>query len=95
MLGTYGKVGKQCYLSYRIILTRYSSNFFFCETFRNKYEKSTDSTSPPGYSQSAGQNGSELSKDSESSRLMIKKSWDLALGPLKQVSTWSIFSFFC
>lgn len=41
--------------------------------------------SPPGYSQLAGQNGTELTKDSESSRLIIKKSWDLALGPLKQV----------
>lgn len=54
-------------------------------SFRNKHEKSTDNVSPPGYSQSAGQNGTELTKDSESSRLIIKKSWDLALGPLKQV----------
>lgn len=53
--------------------------------FRSKYEKSTDIVSPPGYSQSASQNGTELSNDSESSRLIIKKSWDLALGPLKQV----------
>lgn len=53
--------------------------------YRNKHEKSTDNVSPPGYSQSAGLNGTELSKDSESSRLIIKKSWDLALGPLKQV----------
>ncbi|XP_022176723.1 ER membrane protein complex subunit 4 [Myzus persicae] len=52
---------------------------------RNKHEKSTDNVSPPGYSQLAGQNGTELTKDSESSRLIIKKSWDLALGPLKQV----------
>lgn len=52
---------------------------------RNKYEKATDNVSPPGYSQLAGQNGTELTKDSDSSRLIIKKSWDLALGPLKQV----------
>lgn len=54
--------------------------------FRNKHEKS-DNVCPPGYSQLAGQNGTELSRDSESSRLIIKKSWDLALGPLKQVLT--------
>lgn len=41
--------------------------------------------SPPGYSQLAGQSGTELSKENESNRLIIKKSWDLALGPLKQV----------
>ncbi|XP_050426581.1 ER membrane protein complex subunit 4 [Adelges cooleyi] len=52
---------------------------------RNKHEKIYDNISPPGYSQAAGQNGTELSKDSESNRLIIKKSWDLALGPLKQV----------
>jgi len=52
---------------------------------RSKHEKSSDNVSPPGYSQSAGLNGTELSRDSESSRLIIKKSWDLALGPLKQV----------
>jgi hypothetical protein len=52
---------------------------------RSRYEKSTDNVSPPGYSLSAGQCGTEQSKDSESSRLIIKKSWDLALGPLKQV----------
>lgn len=56
-----------------------------CLICRSKYEKSTDNVSPPGYSQLAGQSGTELSKDSESSRLIIKKSWDLALGPLKQV----------
>lgn len=52
---------------------------------KQKHERTTDNVSPPGYSQSAGQNGTELSKDNESSRLIIKKSWDLALGPLKQV----------
>lgn len=52
---------------------------------KNKHEKTTDNVSPPGYSQLAGQNGTELSKDGDSNRLIIKKSWDLALGPLKQV----------
>jgi len=62
--------------------------------FRNKHEKSTDNASPPGYSQLAGQNGTELARDSESSRLIIKKSWDLALGPLKQVLKLTSFIFF-
>lgn len=52
---------------------------------KNKYEKTTDNVCPPGYSQLAGQNGTELSKEGDSNRLIIKKSWDLALGPLKQV----------
>jgi len=66
-------------------------NFFIF--LRNKHEKSTDNVSPPGYSQLAGQNGTELSRDSESSRLIIKKSWDLALGPLKQVLKLINFKF--
>lgn len=60
---------------------------------RSKHEKSTDNVSPPGYSQLAGQNGTEMSKDGESSRLIIKKSWDLALGPLKQVLKLTNFNF--
>jgi len=64
-------------------------------SFRNKHEKSTtDNVSPPGYSQLAGQNGTELTRDSESSRLIIKKSWDLALGPLKQVLKFIYFKFY-
>ncbi|XP_050527488.1 ER membrane protein complex subunit 4 isoform X2 [Daktulosphaira vitifoliae] len=51
----------------------------------SKHEKVPDNVNPPGYSQSVGLNGTELSKDSESNRLIMKKSWDLALGPLKQV----------
>lgn len=62
--------------------------------FRSRHEKSADNVSPPGYSQSAGQNGTELSKDSESSRLIIKKSWDLALGPLKQVFSFELCLMF-
>ncbi|CAK1550031.1 unnamed protein product [Leptosia nina] len=41
--------------------------------------------SPPGYSQSANANYTESSKDSDSQLLLIKKLWDVALAPLKQV----------
>lgn len=39
--------------------------------------------SPPGYNPTALVNQTEVVRDQ---RLVIKKSWDLALGPLKQVS---------
>lgn len=38
--------------------------------------------SPPGYNPTALVNQTEVVRDQ---RLVIKKSWDLALGPLKQV----------
>lgn len=43
-------------------------------------------TSPPGFNQSVGVVHTETSKESDPNHLIIKKSWDLALGPLKQVS---------
>jgi len=39
--------------------------------------------SPPGYNPTALVNQTEVVRDQ---RLVIKKSWDLALGPLKQVN---------
>ncbi|XP_072936812.1 ER membrane protein complex subunit 4 [Epargyreus clarus] len=39
---------------------------------------------PPGYSQSANANYTESSKETDN-LLLIKKLWDVALGPLKQV----------
>lgn len=44
-----------------------------------------DLPSPPGYSQSTNANYAESSKDTDSNLLLIKKLWDVALGPLKQV----------
>ncbi|XP_076271093.1 ER membrane protein complex subunit 4 [Rhynchophorus ferrugineus] len=41
--------------------------------------------SPPAYSTSTVSNASEVSKNTNVSRLITKKSWDLALAPLKQV----------
>ncbi|CAF4757455.1 ER membrane protein complex subunit 4 [Pieris napi] len=47
--------------------------------------QTTELPSPPGYSQSTSANYVETSKDSDSQLLLIKKLWDVALGPLKQV----------
>lgn len=52
--------------------------------FRNK-TYSTDLPSPPGYNQSASVIYTEMSRDTDSNLLLIKKLWDVALGPLKQV----------
>lgn len=41
--------------------------------------------SPPGYNSSIGNNQIETARENDSARLIIKKSWDLALGPIKQV----------
>ncbi|XP_055383653.1 ER membrane protein complex subunit 4 [Condylostylus longicornis] len=44
--------------------------------------KNTDIPSPPGYNPSVPQSQSEVVRDHH---LMIKRSWDLALGPFKQL----------
>lgn len=41
--------------------------------------------SPPGFNQSAGQIHSEVARDTDQSQLIVKKSWDVALGPVKGV----------
>lgn len=41
---------------------------------------------PPGYNPSIGHNHVEVAKDTDQNHLILKKSWDLALGPIKQVS---------
>lgn len=41
--------------------------------------------SPPGYSPSVVQVHTESSRESDTSHLLNKKSWEVALGPLKQV----------
>lgn len=51
----------------------------------NSRNKSSDISSPPGYNLSVGQSHSEVAKDNDQSHLIIKKSWDIALGPMKQV----------
>lgn len=47
--------------------------------------KGNEFASPPGYNPAAGQNHSEVAKEGDQSHLIIKKSWELALGPIKQV----------
>lgn len=56
---------------------------FFC---RNKQEKNADIASPPGYTPAVALfHAADSIRESDSNHLIIKKSWDLALGPLKQV----------
>ncbi|XP_046991801.1 ER membrane protein complex subunit 4 isoform X1 [Schistocerca americana] len=52
---------------------------------RSKQERSSDLASPPGYNPSAGQVYTEATRESDPNHLIIKKSWELALGPLKQM----------
>ncbi|XP_043275608.1 ER membrane protein complex subunit 4 isoform X2 [Venturia canescens] len=54
--------------------------------FSHKIKQDKEIPSPPGYTPSAAllQN-TEMQRDNDSNHLIIKKSWDLALGPLKQV----------
>lgn len=53
--------------------------------FRNKLEKNVEIASPPGYTVGTQAHNTDHSKDSNSNHLIMKKSWDLAIGPLKQV----------
>uniref|UniRef100_A0A1B6D529 ER membrane protein complex subunit 4 n=1 Tax=Clastoptera arizonana TaxID=38151 RepID=A0A1B6D529_9HEMI len=54
-------------------------------TTRSRQDKNADLASPPGYNPSVSQVYTESSKENDSNHLIIKKSWDLALGPLKQL----------
>lgn len=52
-------------------------NYFFC--------RNSNSSNPPGFNLSAAQSHSEVAKDTDQSQLIMKKSWDVALGPIKGV----------
>lgn len=53
---------------------------------KSKQDRNTDIPSPPGYMPAVSLFYTEnLVKETDSNHLIIKKSWDLALGPLKQV----------
>lgn len=52
--------------------------------FNNK-SKSETTSSPPGFNLSAGQSHSEVARDADQNQLIVKKSWDLALSPVKQI----------
>jgi len=53
-------------------------------TSRSKSERINDIPAPPGYSPASPQSNSDVVKDGDN-KLIVKKSWDVALGPLKQV----------
>lgn len=61
----------------------YIDKFMCC--FRIPRGSGQDLASPPGYSASNIGLNTEVSKKTDVSRLITKKSWDLALAPLKQV----------
>lgn len=48
-------------------------------------KSSSEITSPPGYNLAVGQSHTEVAKDNDQNHLIIKKSWEIALGPIKQV----------
>ncbi|KAK0089783.1 hypothetical protein PV325_005409 [Microctonus aethiopoides] len=53
---------------------------------KTKQEKNVELPYPPGYSPAVALSHSiEHFRENDSNHLIIKKSWDLALGPLKQV----------
>lgn len=58
--------------------------FRYCKIIYFRSNKS-DFSSPPGYNLSAGQMHSEVARDNDQSQLIMKKSWDVALGPVKGV----------
>ncbi|XP_064466899.1 ER membrane protein complex subunit 4-like [Ornithodoros turicata] len=49
-----------------------------------RIERGTELASPPGYSSSLGPGHNEASRETEAN-LIVKKSWDVALAPWKQV----------
>lgn len=62
-----------------------STKLNFINEFFRSANKNSDIAAPPGYNPSVGQSHNEVAKDSDQSHLIIKKSWDIALGPIKQV----------
>lgn len=48
--------------------------------------KNADIAAPPGFNPSIGPNHVEVAKETDQSHLILKKSWDLALAPVKQVA---------
>lgn len=58
---------------------------FSSRFYSRAVSKGSEHASPPGYNPSVGQHHSEVAKETDQSNLIIKKSWELALGPIKQV----------
>lgn len=57
-----------------------------CAWNRIRNRSNNDLPSPPGFNPSVGQSHTEVSMDTDQSHLILKKSWDIALGPIKQVN---------
>jgi len=51
---------------------------------KNKSDKSVDLSAPPGYTFQSSQIHSEASRETDQN-LIVKKSWDIALGPIRQI----------
>jgi len=62
-----------------------SKKFKWNLEFNSKSNKNSDFVSPPGYNLTGGQSHSEVSRDTDQSQLIMKKSWDVALGPVKGI----------
>lgn len=83
----------QYLISSHILLTVVCYAYFFCINFkasfalcRTKQDKTVEIPSPPGYTPTGSLfHNVEYMRETDSNHLIIKKSWDLALGPLKQV----------
>lgn len=60
---------------------RHKWSFAFSQ---RRADRVTELASPPGFSSSLGQGHSEASRETEAN-LIVKKSWDVALAPWKQV----------
>ena len=53
---------------------------------KNKQDKNVDIPSPPGYTPAVALfHAADSIRETDSNHLIMKKSWDLALGPLKQI----------
>ncbi|XP_076636527.1 ER membrane protein complex subunit 4 [Colletes latitarsis] len=52
---------------------------------KSKQDKNADVPFPPGYTPVASFHAADSIRETDSNHLIMKKSWDLALGPLKQV----------
>lgn len=61
----------------------YNSKFGF--RVKDRPSSDTPLAAPPAYSTSLSAAHTDVTKNSDTSHLIMKKSWDLALGPLKQV----------
>lgn len=50
-----------------------------------RVRNNNDMPAPPGYNPLVGQSHMEVTMDTDQNHLLVKKSWDIALGPIKQV----------